>query len=387
MPTVAFFLATTSHPIDAKHALWNRPLPTRRQGTTDGYPDRPAKDTLSYGRYFSAIARFCSESGWRRVLLAAENKLEQPLTVSDIEGVSIFLEKHGAFYHPARIEVTAAQQRICLVVNVAGSQIGKAALLQETRALTHLNETRPFGWLPEVFAIQESAPPMFMGEWFDGYHEFHLTQPNKNKELSIVVWDGAAEPRLLSVHQMAALYTYMAMILTACYDPVTSHQIFPWHHAAGDFVVRLQGDQASVKLIAARGYPPLLGAAEAPANESELMETLLLFFLHLSVRIRLDRLDGVSEVVWAPDSCLVPTIKGFFQGLDLTARLCGLPEPFPLLFHRYARAWQSEALQQTAAQLVESVFDHSSEEYRVIQRHLKAHIKAVYERLATDPCD
>ena len=381
MPTVSYFLATTRDPIDDRHPLWNQPLPISRRGDASVGANSFVGESISYGDYFSAVARFCSESGWKRVLQAAIHKREQPLTIESIERVSIFLVKHGAFYHPARVEVTVAGRKRSLVVNVAISRIGKKALVREARALAHLNEHRPFGWLPTVYATADAHPPMFLGDWFDGFHEFHLTRRNASDALRIVVWDGAATPRLLSDNQAAALYRNMAMILTACYDPITTYQIFPWHHAAGDFVVRLNGDKASVKLITVRNYTPLAAPSPGPADENELLENLLLFFLHLSVRIRLDRLDGVSEMGWAPESCLGPSIEGFFQGLDLTARLSGFPETFPQLFKRFAGAWRTDDLLSLVDPLVESVFDRRSEEHRVIETNLEAHLKTVVRLL------
>jgi len=382
MPTISYFLATARHPLDDKHPLRNQPLPASRHGSAAEDPGAPQDETLSYGSYFSAVARFCAESDWRRVLLAAGNKLEQPLTVEKIERVGIFLEKHGAFYHPARVEVTAAGQRLCLVVNVATSRLGKEALARETRVLALLNERRPFGWFPALYATAYENPPMFLGDWFNDFHEFHLTRKNELEAPGLVVWDGAASPRLLEKAQMESLYRNMAMILTACYDPVTTCQIFPWHHAAGDFVLRLEGDKAAVKLITVRNYAPLTHPASGPEEENDLLQSLLLFFIHLSVRMRLDRLDGVSKVVWAPDSCLTPTIDGFFQGLDLTSRLSGFPETFPQIFKRFAGAWRTDDLLTLAGQIVDGIFKRRSEEHRVIERHLKAHIRSVLSRLA-----
>jgi len=383
MPTISYFLATTRDPIDDTKPLWNQPLPTSRRGDAITGPVAFEDETLSYGGYFSAVARFCSESGWKRVLRAATDTLAQPLTIANLENVSIFLEKHGAFYHPARIAVMVAGQRLDLVVNVAASRIGKQALLQETRALAALNEHRPFGWYPAVYAMTDAPLPMFLGNWFDGFHEFHLTRKRGIEELGILVWNGAADPCLLSETQTEALYRNMAMILAASYDPVTTCQIFPWHHAAGDFVVRLEGDLTSVKLITVRNYAPLTEASTELADENELLEALLIFFLHMGVRMRLDRLDGVSEVVWAPDRCLGPTINGFFQGLDLTARLSGFPEDFPRLFHRYVNHQRAGDLITLAGQLVGSIFDHLSEERRVVENHLEAHIHTVVELLST----
>lgn len=384
MPTVSYFLASIRHPIDDKHLLWNQPLPTSRYGSAAAERCAPEDENLSYANYFSAVTRFCAESGWKRVLLAAADRLEKPLAVDDLGPVSIFLEKHGAFYHPARIEVTAAGQRLCLVANVAVSRLGKEALFRETKALAHLNEHRPFGWFPTVYAVTDENPPMFLGDWFDGFHEFHLTREKEIGEPRLVIWDGAVPPRLLSEKQAAALYRTMAMILTACYDPVTTCQIFPWHHAAGDFVVRIKGEKVSAKLITVRNYAPLTNAS-GPEDENGLLETVLLFFLHLSVRIRLDRLDGVSEVVWAPDSCLAPTIDGFFQGLDLTARLSGFPETFPRIFKRFAELWRYGDLLPMARQVVETVFDRHSEERHVIESNLTNHVAAASRLLAGRP--
>jgi hypothetical protein len=85
--------------------------------------------------------------------------------------------------------------------------------------------------------------PMFMGDWLDGFHEFHLTRRTDNDKLAMVIWDGAEDRCLLSTKQERTMYRKAAMILTACYDPVSSCQIFPWHHAAGDFVIRVDGEK------------------------------------------------------------------------------------------------------------------------------------------------
>jgi hypothetical protein len=223
---------------------------------------------------------------------------------------------------------------------------------------------------------------MFLGDWFDGFHEFHLTSTNGEIEPGIVVWDGQAAPCLLSEKQEAALYRNMAMILTACYDPVTTHQIFPWHHAAGDFVVRLEKERTAVKLITVRDYRPMNRSGATPTNEDEMLNMLQAFFLHLTLRMRLDRIDGVSEVAWAPDRCLTPVIEGFFQGLDLTARLNGFPEAFPRFFGQYLKQQCEADLRDRTEKITKSVFDRHSEERRVIEANLTHHAGTVSRLLA-----
>ena len=380
MPSLFYYLDTADHPIDENHPVWDRHLPVSRQTETI-VPEMLDAERVTYGKYFSSIARFCADGGWGRLINAATAVLQRPVQASDIKAVAVYLTKHGAFYHPARLRVTVNDQALSLVVNVAVSNPGRHALLNEQKALAHLNEERPFGWFPRIYAAEADDPPMFLGDWFDDFHEFHLTLPASGDEPAIVVWDGAPTPLMLTGNRVADLYRNMAMIMTACYDPITTAQIFPWHHAAGDFVVRLDGNQVAVRLITVRDYAPMIGVAAPPQDELALMETLMLFFIHLSVRMRLDRLDGVAEVAWAPEPCLAPMIEGFFQGLDLTARLSGLPENFPEVFRRFINHYRAADLTVLADQIIEVVYRRQGEERRIIDAHLDRHMHAVIRHL------
>jgi hypothetical protein len=334
MPTVSYFLSTTDHPIHEDHPLWSRSLPENwHSGAIT--PETDSTDDVTYGIYFTSIFKFCAADGWRRLLTAASEQLDLPVAETDLGHLSIFLEKHGGFYHPARLQLDVSDRTLTFVVNVAASGRGRQALPREVAALSHLNAQRPFGWFPRVYHHIYDALPMFMGDWLDGFHEFHLTRRTDNDKLAMVIWDGAEDRCLLSTKQERTMYRKAAMILTACYDPVSSCQIFPWHHAAGDFVIRVDGEKTSVKMITVRDYVPMAGIETEPDSEQAILDALVIFFIHLSVRMRLDRLDGVNEVVWAPDACLAPVIQGFFQGLDLTARISGFPEGFADAFRHY----------------------------------------------------
>jgi len=376
MPTVSCFLSTTGHPIDKNHSLWSCRLPENRQPASKT-PKRTDADAVTYGIYFSAIFNFCAADRWRRITAAASRELDQPVVEADLEHLSIFLEKHGAFYHPARLQLAVRDQTLSFVVNVAASDQGRHALAREVKALAHLNEQRPFGWFPRVYGLVSDGLPMYLGDWFDGFHEFHLTRRSENDELAIAVWDGAADRCLLSAKQAGDVYRNAAMILAACYNPVTSDQIFPWHHAAGDFVVRVEGEGAAVKLITVRDYIPMIRTPAEPDSEREILDALVVFFIHLSVRMRLDRRDGVKEVVWAPDGCLEFMMDGFFQGLDLTTRMCGFPETFPESFRCYINNHDAATLLSTAHRVTETVFDRHSEERHVIVKHLTPHMHMI----------
>jgi hypothetical protein len=377
MPSIRFFLADPDHPIDSGHPLWQRPLPDRKATVSPGLLGSGTVP-LTYGDYFNAVSDFCASNGWDPILCASRQARQHSVTKDDISQLSIFLEKHGALYHPARIVVTIQNQDLSYVINVAATVEGRRTLPVEIEALKRLGEQRPFGWLPTVYGDALEPVPMFLANWFDGYHEFHLTRQAGKQQPSIMVWDGAASPTLLSERQSAALYRQAAMILTACYDPITTDQIYPWHHAAGDFVLRVEDNTVDVKLITVRGYAPIFTKETAPTDERELLDNLIAFLVLLSIRMRLDRIDGVSEIGWAPDPCLVPMIDGFFKGLDLTARLSGFPDTFPSLFQDYFDRQHPAQLMDMAKQLVSADFGQPREETRILERHLEHHVHQLY---------
>lgn len=380
MPTISFYLATTADPMNRGHARWNDPLPERRPRSSQQSPNKT--EIVTYGDYFSVVTDFCALDGWISITKAASAKLGCRVTETDLSDVSIFLVKHGAFYHPARLRVSVADQTLSFVVNVAASADGRKTLSREVRALERLNAQRPFGWLPAVYGHVSDPVPMFLGEWFDGFHEFHLTRKADGDDLAVVVWDGADTRCLLTENQTADLYRNAAMILTACYDPITTCQVFPWHHAAGDFVVRIEGDKVAVRLITVRNFAPVVATASKIEDEKALLDNLIDFLIHLSMRMRLDRLDGVSEIVWVSDDGLEPMIDGFFQGLDLTGRMSGFPEDFPAIFGDYFNNQDAAMLTARARLIAETVFSRRSEEGRVIGLQLERHLDGICRILA-----
>ena len=373
MPTISFFLATPGHPVDRVHPLWAQPLPQRRS------PEKttPKRDEITYGDLFSSVHHFCASDGWHRLRTASSTKLGRDVGIEEIGHVYVFLAKHGAFYHPARIQFSIDDQPLSFVINVAASASGKKTLPIEVNALKRLNAERPFGWFPTVYEAQFDDLPLFLADWFEGFHEFHLTQQQDLKEPAITVWDGAAEPSFLSPNQAGAVYRDASMILTASYDLLTGSQIFPGHHAAGDFVVRTQNGKVMTRLITVRGYAPMVVGKSEPRNEAEIVELLLLFLIHLSIRMRLDRFDGVSDVAWVPDRYLASIVGGFFRGLELTTRMAGFPESFPALLRLFLARQPEKQLLFFAQQIAASIYDDGSDEADVIEKHLEIHIRCL----------
>ena len=68
-------------------------------------------------------------------------------------------------------------------------------------------------------------------------------------------------------------------------------------------------------LISIRKYGPLI--ENVNKDLGTVLDALLIFLLQLSIRMRLDRLDGVGEYVWADIWAVKGTVSGFFKGLRM----------------------------------------------------------------------
>ena len=111
------------------------------------------------------------------------------------------------------------------------------------------------------------------------------------------------------------------------------------------------------------------------------MIAVIYFFLHMTLRMRLDKLDGVGEAVWAGDFCVEATTTGFFDALRLmehqdSYRLGKVSDLLALL-----KAYTREEL----GRLFYSVLDYYTQEdpvdFSVIKTHLKSHVNQFYRVL------
>ncbi len=393
MPNICqfkYFLYDRRHPAEKESEIWQTPLPMKPANSR--HVETHGRASLRVGEYFCAVRGFWERSGVRgqrfegRGQGAKQSSLTPHPEPRTSNPISIFLEKHGEFYHPARIEVIENGEKKSFAVNVAVSDTGKAHIRQEYDTLKRLNRDFPeYSFLPKVYEYGEirigngAEIPMFLGEWFEGFHEFHLSCHPQERKNRIIVWDAENGNFFLSLEQTLELYAHAAMMLTCYYDAETFDQIYPWHHAAGDFIVKVQNDAApitadDVKLITVRQYRQASEAEKPDANA--VLDALLAFFLNLSIRMRLDRLDGVGETAWADEIAVQGTVAGFFRGLAMKAPVSVLPAPLDLCFQYYF-------LQRTEAELFElseavmNAYSPDSAEFPVIKKHLKEHTAAL----------
>jgi len=300
--------------------------------------------------------------------------------------IRICLVKHGEFYHPSRIEVVTPEGIRPFVLNVAITPAGKSCLKTEFPLLKKLNRKIPFSYLPQVYGCGDEAVPatgqplvMFLGEWLQGYHEFHISKNPVDKSDRIRVWRAKTDDFFLTQDQAAAVYAQAAMILTVYYDVNTFEQISSWHHAAGDFVLRCHQGKPDVRLVTVRSYGPMFDKQEP--GPSLRMLALLIFLLNMSIKMRLDRRDGVGDVIWADDSAVKGAVRGFFQGLSQKQRHFPGPDGPALDFKAFIADFSTE----DAFDLLTGIADRfhpQSPDLPVVRRHLKAHAEALYREIS-----
>ena len=381
-----FGLGPNEPPITPADGLWSSPLPVSRRafGIT---PDAAAFDAcVTYGDYFSAARDFL-EHDEAAVLCCAVGRLAgRPVDPGDVTCLSVYLVKHGAFYHPAWIKAKVCDRWWSMVLNVAMSANGRTTLEQEFRNLKRLNQEMTAPYWPCVFGRGSGRTPgglrlpMFLGQWLDGFHEFHLSAvAKKNQPAQAVVWDDEQGRRNLTAFQVQELLRQAALILAYAYNPLTLEAILDWHHAAGDFVVSFDGVGLGVRLISARRYAPIaeLGYLDVTA----VLDALLVYLVDISLRLRVDRSDGIGQAVSYPPEVMPAVCLGFLQGIQAGAARRGLPEDFVQTVRRFF-ALHDERVLSPIVDAVLKKYIPDDETRRLLQSGAKTHAAALAHALA-----
>jgi len=357
-------------------------------GEPDFEPD------LRYEPYLKAVRYLLLQKGCKKILDVLASRLGRIVQLEEIEWIEIRTEKHGACYHVARADLKAAENIVSFAVNVAVSDATKSLLERDFRLLRRLGQLYQGQCLPQVYfkgagLYKESDKRsrwlhMFVAEWFTGYHEFHLHYDQSESSLRVLLWDLDRGSRFLSRKQCVELYRQMARILTLYYDWNTFRQIYPWHHAAGDFVLKANKGKIDVRLITIRNYGALVDFSSR--KKAAKLLGLMIFFLHLTIQMRIDRLDGVGQVVWAEDHCLKGTLTGFFAGLTEGKRRSRKEIPSAGEIRDLLRRFSREEWLQFLVEMLGS-YKFSQEELSLIRYHGDAHISSLKGLLVNLKCD
>jgi len=384
-PQFSYFISHHKSPITKNSEIWHQPLPLSRKFSTN-----IGQSTIDHGVYFNAVRVFMENSGCEMISQVFSQRFKKSVKPTDIREIKICLEKHGEFYHPARIETFAGHQNISFVLNVAVSEAGIRLIHEEYHHLKKLGDEFSPSFLPRVYgygqirSVGNRRIHMFLGQWFEGYSEFHVSKDPVDNKYKILVWNDPKSRSFLSPQKAAEIYRQMARILAYYYNVETFEQISAWHLAAGDFVVRLDSAGLDAKLITVRRYAPLfhnpIDLKNTENNVELFLQALLIFFLNLAIRIRLDRLDGVGDVVWTNKLAVQSTLAGFLEALALKPRIPLLPASIDQCFRYYLSSCTKEDLHDLSKAAI-NTFNPQAPEVPVIKQHLIAHVEALSQAL------
>jgi len=372
-----YFVSDRPEPIRFGHPLWDKELPRDYRPT-----QKVAHTSLTYGAYFSAISDFMGIVGATRLAEIASQIADAPIKPGAISQVDIHLEKHGAFYHPARLNLHVAVKHIACVVNVAMSQMGKDTINAEFESLKRLSRRYADSCLPHVYACHavriDDQPDVFMllGDWFNDFYEFHLSKDKDLHTPAIRIWDPSNPNRFLSPEQSQQIFEQAAMILTSHYCIDTTEQIAWWHHAAGDFVVRINAAHISVKLVTVRKYEPLFNLGQSDVSLESILNTVLIFFLNMCLKLRIDRLDGVGEMAWNHFDVVPSIIRGFFKGLSFQVQNQRIPGELVEAIKLFFLKLPEKDVRDIYLDIADRI-DPQSPDFPIVRHNIAVHIAAV----------
>jgi hypothetical protein len=366
-PAIRYLVASLSGDVPADADRLDFPLECDPLGTP-------------YRKYFRVILDFISKDNYALLLKVFNERYGTNADVCSISEIIIRTEKHGALFHPASVELMANGNSMKYCLNVAFTETGRDALKKEFALLKTLNREFNFSYIPGAYHAEEMHSAAFLlEEWFEGYHEFHLSRDDKGTQ-HVKLWEYGKGDRLLSSEECFELYRKAARILVLYYDLTGFRVIYPWHHAAGDFVVKISDDgQVDVRLTTVRGYESFMGTG---CNEASPAIALFYFLLHLSIQMRLDKLDGVGEVAWADDLCVEATLAGFSRALeekDGFGECCGTKQAFLELLKSFGKIDLGRTFIPILAQY------EGTSDFTVVRERLSTHVDRLYLRLQNFP--
>ncbi len=376
-PEIRLFRSVEGGPIPFDEELLDLKLPFERPDDGDG-----SGSVVTYRDYLVAIKTFLLDNFDD---LQAAFRERNPSCGGHIDRIDIVAEKHGSDYHPAGVTVHSGDSSARFAVNVALTERGRTRLEGEFRTLSLLRTKCDTDYVPRVHFIGEgpvgNADPgrlparMFLADWLDGFHEFHLSDREGAGAGNAVLWDLNDGYSVLSDEEIREIHRQAAFILTFFYDTRSFEEVFPWHHAAGDFVVSRMPEGIRVKLIAARQYASriLLDGDDSPDEQT----ALLLFLANLTVRMRLDRVDGTGGIAWAADPCVEATVRGFLEAMKRKVDSGSCDRGFyDELLARLAVLSPGEVAGFLAA--VADSYDEDAPDVPVVIEHLADHIFELY---------
>lgn len=372
-PSMEFFASTDSGLIPVDEEVRAALLPMAPESS--GAEAAP----VSFGAYFDALEEFLTNDDCFNLFKALEAYFEKPVKPDRIRSVRIVSEKHGAFYHPARIVVETVDGKAVMAANTAFSRAGSALAAREFETLGVLAKELKQPYIPKPLNMGgikagEVKADIFLCPWFEGFCEFHASINKDSGQPDVIVWDNVQGHFFPGPSQRSGVYEGAARILGYYYNHRTFQQIYPWHHAAGDFVVRVEKDNVDVRLITVRQYDCMF--ENEGRGLEEMIEAGLIFLANLSLRMRLDRMDGTGDPAWLGEWSVAPALTGAFWGLQERALEERSSNDFLETLYSVCREMPREYWLETCTALIEAC-DSRAPDARLMLDKVNEHARAL----------
>ena len=111
-----------------------------------------------------------------------------------------------------------------------------------------------------------------------------------------------------------------------------------------------------------------------------ILEALLVFFLNMAIKMRIDRLDGVGEIVWSDDAALKGILKGFFEELALKPKSSAFAEPLNVCFRQHLLSCRRADFFDLNHAIVHT-YPSEAPELPIIRQRLGKHVEDLYNAI------
>jgi hypothetical protein len=384
LPVFEYRLSGKDGELGPEDKLWDTPLYSNENNISIGI------SPFSIGDYLLSARKFLEGNKYQSIEKGLQATVSNDFEISGVKRIIISLEKHGPFYHPIKIILFfKSEDPVSFVLNGAVSDIGLAVIENEFRNLKELRK-KTFSdgnstfrsFIPEVFGMgfieaTKGKIGFFLAQWLDGFEEFHVVKSDHKNEIGLLNSDGTFS--FLSDIQSFEIFKKASEILTFYFDLHSFNQIFPWHHAAGDFIVKIDEAGIDVKLITIRNYGKLIDS-----DTDNIMLELLFFFLNLSLRMRIDRNRGTEEYIFLDEMVVKASVEGFFKGLNENLKRSQkqglIDSDFYEVFIEFIKEFNFDTLLNLFG-MIEGSYTKDVPETAIIHKNLEAHAKAMFEAI------
>jgi hypothetical protein len=340
---------------------------------------------LTLGDYFDAVRGFILLDNGKHLAHLLTHLWDKKTELKDIEKIIIRYEKYGTLYQIVSAEVFSQDQHIKFAVSTAMSEEARETLDREFDLIQHLYYQKGLPYLPRahyrqpITLLREEMSETFlmtMSQWFENYHEWHFTKDENNEE-RIIIWDmEGGGYRFASGQEFYEIIRQISKILTLYYSLDTCRRIYPWHHGAGDFIVKTGDGSVDVRLVTVRGYEPI--ALSGSKERADTLKTFLLFLFDITIKMRLDKLEGVGEPYWAEASILRGVLEGFFDALKIKELESDSPDLKADNFINILKSISQDEIRTFFSLWIDQYRSQDPSDYKAIEKHIEGHIIDVY---------